>query len=329
MPSTEEKCSFTKEQVIIVANRFTKELGTKEFITRFQQFIQNRGAMDPDKLFDELENLQKFVYAEWDIYPEVSPDDMIESLHVAAKKYDDEETHKALDFLCSRIQWLLNVVGTQHMAATTGQQPPPPQHDQHGSAHGHSHNGQPCHGHGHGAGAGGMPNPIQMQIMQFAVQFALSDDERAFMSETQKIMMDAQQAMMQGKKPEIDPREFDQARRARMGQTQMKLMTWMHQNGTMVKEQMDAAFHTALTEEEREFAAETQKMVMEGKISDPEDERIKKVETFQGKVHAYVQTMLSFLIPSLSGDSGANQQEEQQQSDPSSSTGKQEASKEK
>merc|ERR1719487_1028033 len=113
---------------------------------------------------------------------------------------------------------------------------------------------------------------------------------------------------MQGKKPEVDPREFDQERRTKMGQTQAKLMSWMQQNGAMVKEQMEAGFQTALTEEEREFATATQKAVMTGQITDPEDERLKKVETLQGKVQAYVQTMLSFLVPSGGATAAAQEQ---------------------
>lgn len=277
---------LTREQVIEIANRFTKEMGTKEFIDRFSTYIQGHGPMDPDKLFDELEGLQKFLYAEWDIHPDVGPDDMLEQLHKAATVYKDSETHQALDFMCSRIQIVLNVVGNAHSG--------PGDNNSGGGAgaHGHSHNGQPCHGHGHHGGQPMMPNPMQMQMMQLAVQMALNDEERAYMAESQKLVME-------GKMNQIDD-----ARKQRMTALQGRLIGWMQSTAPLVKEQMDTAYQTILTQEERDYAEATQKMIMTG-AARPDEERLKKIDALQAKVLAYVQTMLTFLTAAGSQSAAA------------------------
>lgn len=290
---------LTESEIIDIANRFTKEMGTKEFIERFVGFVKAKGAMDPDKLLDELENLQKFLFAEWDIHADVTPDDVLDQLHNAAKKYPTDKLHDAMDLMCSRIQWVLDFVGNangggQHGHSHNGQ--PCHGHGDHAhhqqqqhASHGHSHNGQPCHGH-HGHGPMGQMHPMQMQMMQLAVGMALDDAERAYMAESQKMVMEGRMA------------EVDDARKQKMGGIQAKLMGWMQHTAPIVKEQMDMAYETVLSDEERAFAQETQKIAMSG--TRPDEARLKRVNELQAKVMAYVQTMMGFLQQSAANVSG-------------------------
>jgi hypothetical protein len=266
-----------KKQILELAERFTKELGTPEFMNRLSTRIAGLGPMDADKLFDELENMQKFMYAEWDLYPHVSPDEMLDDLHAAATVFKDNDTHATLDKMCSRIQHVLNTVGGAHQQKYGGNMQP---------QHGHTHNGQPCNGsHGHSHGNGNMmqqPNPVQLQIMNMAVTMTLSEEERQYFAESQRTLM------FQG------PGAIDQQRREKMGQLQQRVMMFVQKHGPLISQQMEAGFKTALTKEEQKLSEETQKKIQKGEK--PSDEVMKKMQEYQVKVMAYVQTMMTFLV---------------------------------
>ncbi len=189
--------TLSRDQLLVIIKRFTKELMAPPFITRLAQQVKDRGPQDANALFDELESLQKFLFVEWDIHPDVAPEDMLAQVHTAAKVHPDAEMNGAVGELCEVIE---NTLGR---VASGGRAP-----------------------------QGGVPiHPAQLQLMQMAVQTALDDAERAYMAESQRLVM-------QGK-------PIDAERNQRMSVIQSKLVAYVQTMSSFLATQAPAQAQAA------------------------------------------------------------------------------------
>lgn len=194
--------SLSKDDILKLAVRITKEMGTEEFKEKVRRRLEEKNTPPTQAVMAEFEQVQVQVFQEWGF----DGASALRQLKLAVRTYPDPDTRIAIGQLCQAEESLLMVV-SQEVATRFGQVIPEgdshghshngkPCHGHgheashghsHGGSHGHSHNGQPCHGHDHGHGHG-QPNPQQMMAMQMALQ-SLSPAMKTDFEAIQKKMM--------------------------------------------------------------------------------------------------------------------------------------------
>lgn len=237
---------LSRAQMLEVLQKYSTHMNSNEFRARITDHIKERRVQGPNDMMDELENIQRILWAEWDMFPELklAPEEVMDELHNAAKNFaGDKEIQLVMGRYCGLIEAIVNYLLGVANPGTAGQWHAA---DGAGGAHGHSHNGVPCHGHGapqqqpahghshngvpchgHGHGGGGAPggmSPEQFAMMNSAIQNALSEEERMFVADTQR-------RMMQGKQPAPEDAP-------KMMEIQSKIMAYVQTMQEMMQMQM-------------------------------------------------------------------------------------------
>lgn len=197
--------ALTKDELLSLAVRLTKEMSTEGFLERVRARLIEKNTPPTQAIMDEFEGCQIEAVAGWGF----DGPSVLRQLKLAVKNHPGVDTQMAITQLCDVEEQKLVIV-SQEVAARFGQTIP-----EASGSHGHSHNGKPCHGHGHDHGHNhgshghshngqpchghGAPSEEQMMTLQMALE-SLSPQQKADMERLQQKMMTGQQPTPQDQK---------------------------------------------------------------------------------------------------------------------------------